>query len=168
MKVKITEENKIQDSWYLEAEEMSLKDLPNFLRKLTEDYEHDHGTICHACAAAALAAAHAVNKEPVGNITGFQAHAVLWMFMQNWLTEYKDVPVEIINYSSMLYPSNGEKFKRTIDINTWEWLKQAAKEKIDKANKIYKDDAPVHSEVLKHWKNIVDGKIPFGYTLEED
>lgn len=65
-KKSITEQDKIHEEWYKEASEMTLENLPEFLRKLTEDYSHDYGTICHAISAAAAAAAWAVEKSPCG------------------------------------------------------------------------------------------------------
>jgi len=68
----IREEDGIQKEWYEEARKMTVEQLPMFLKKLVEDYQHDYGTICHAVAAGALSAAHAVNHSPTGGITGFQ------------------------------------------------------------------------------------------------
>ena len=52
MPKKITEEDGTHKAWMSRAKDMTLADLPEFLRELTEDYQHDYGTICHAIAAA--------------------------------------------------------------------------------------------------------------------
>lgn len=66
----ITEDDGIHNGWYEEAKQHTTKTLPVFIQHLTEDYRHDYGTICHAVAAAALAAAHAVDHAPCGGVTG--------------------------------------------------------------------------------------------------
>ena len=79
MKQVITEEMMIQDEWYKQADKMTMDKLPEFLKHLTEDYQHDYGTICHALSAGALAAVHSMNNCPCGGITGFQAGFRIWM-----------------------------------------------------------------------------------------
>ena len=76
MTQQITEEMGIHKEWMKRARDMTMADLPEFLRELTEDYDHDYGTICHAIAAAAVAAAWSVERTPQGGITGFQAGAI--------------------------------------------------------------------------------------------
>jgi len=87
-KKKITEEMDIHKEWYKEAEEMTLEKFPEFQKKLTEEYQHDYGTICHAISAAAIAAAYAVNNADQGRITGVQASCAMMGFMRNW--KYKN------------------------------------------------------------------------------
>ena len=60
----INEEMNIQKGWYENAENMTMDNLPEFLRHLSEDYRHDYGTICHALSAGSLATIHAMNRAP--------------------------------------------------------------------------------------------------------
>lgn len=157
MAEKITEEQGAHKPWYDEAQTMTVERLPEFIRKLTQDYEHDYGTICHACAAAAIAAAQAVNHSDQGGITGFQAGCIMWEFIKRWM--HIDCPARLQKYDDLLYPQYAEKFV-AISAETWDWLQKQAAEKIAENN------ALAHPDVLAHWQTIVDGTIPFGLQLE--
>lgn len=159
MTQEINEEQNIHKDWYLEAKRQTVETLPSFIKHLTEDYRHDYGTICHAVAAAGIAAMTAVNQSPKGHVTGFQAGAIIWKVIRNWGTFGKG-PLKMVDFENMLYPQYADKFDKTISKSTWEWLQKEAKEKV-------KDDC-AHRDVIAHWQLIVDGVVPFGYRVEED
>ena len=152
----ITEEMDEHKKWYEQAraQEMSLETLPEFLRHLTEDYGHDYGTICHAIAAASLAAARAVDRSPQGGITGFQAGAIMWQFITNWMIEYKDKPVKLVNFENMLFPQYESTFVKTISQDTYDWLVSQAKERMHENGM-----AP---RVKAHMEDIAAGHLPWG------
>jgi len=85
----INEKMGVHKEWYVEARGMTLDQLPKFVQRLTKDYQHDCGTICHAIAAAAVGAAWSVERGPQGGITGFQASCIMWEFITHWMTEYE-------------------------------------------------------------------------------
>jgi len=153
----ITEEQGVHKEWYAEAREMTLEKLPEFLRKLTEDYGHDYGTICHACAAAAVGAAWAVERSPEGGITGFQAGAIFWEFWKHWLHE--DGPARILKYSEALYPQYESLFT-TISPDSLAWLKEQATKKLA-------DGEKAADAVLEHWRFLANGGVPFGLRVED-
>jgi hypothetical protein len=159
MPEQIKEEMGLQKAWYAEAHDMTLDKLPAFLKKLTEGYGHDYGTICHAIASAAIAAAWAVERSPEGGITGFQAGAIMWQFITHWMSEYEDKPVRLVNYENMLYPQYEDKFSKTISPDTWEWLQAEAKKRLA-------DVSGAHGAVSNHWKSIANGNVPFGYEVK--
>lgn len=222
---KITEEMNIHKEWYEEANGINLEDLPNFIKRLTEEYHHDYGTICHAITASSIATANAINKSKYGGITGFQAGAIMWEFIRHWNFENNKTGLKILDYDNFLYPQYGDKFSKTIASETWAALQKEAKLKIEEADKEYAEYlkkldqykidikgfiqrypdyeerkehydpigmgtgaqweaeekkkasdfefAPqepyepinVKSHVFKHWLSIVDGVVPFGYTV---
>jgi hypothetical protein len=151
---------KIRDEWYAEARKQTTETLPDFIRKLTE-YSHDYNTICYAVAAAALGAARAVDHSPNGGITGFQAGAIMWEFIQGW-GAMEDGPKKMLCYANMLYPQYEDKFDKTISRDIWEYLQTQAKKKIADSN------GHVHQEVQAHWQAISLGHVPFGYRIVED
>ncbi|MEN6414352.1 MAG: hypothetical protein ABFC84_16565 [Veillonellales bacterium] len=153
----ITEEDKLQDQWYEEAKKQTVETLPGFIKKLTTEYQHDYGTICHAIAAAAVGAAWAVDHSEQGGITGFQASCINWEFLKQWgrITP----PARILSYKEMLYPQKEYVFT-TISKETWDWLQKTAKEYL--ASK-----TEAHPNVIAHWESIANGKIPFGFSIEE-
>lgn len=159
-RISITEEMGVHKEWYKQAKEVTAENLPEFIRHLSEDYIHDYGTIVHAITAGAIASCWVVNNSPHGGITGFQAGAVMWEFIKNWM-HYENEPMRLVNYKNMLYPQYGKKFQKVISKNTFKWLQEEAQKKIA-ANL---DAAP---RVIKHWESIVEGRVPFGYEIEED
>jgi hypothetical protein len=177
---RITEEDGIQEEWYREAKGMTLHRLPEFLRKLDRDYDHDYGTICHALAAGAVAAATALDRGSGGGITGFQAGAVFWEFYRHWMAE--DGPAALVVYEHMLYPQYEYRFQKTIGKSIWEWIQEEAKKRLQAAGdneatiKTYvTEDGDLrsyesrfcHPDVYAHWQAIASGQVPFGYRVEE-
>ena len=159
MKQPIKEGDNAQEQWYKDAREQTLETLPEFLRHLTEDYEHDYGTICHALAAGAVATTWALNASKQGGITGFQAGAIMWEYMKHW--NNVNPPARLVQYENMLYPQYRGKFEKIISKDTWDWLQEKAASELQK-------DAKYHPEVRAHLESIVRGTIPFGYAIEED
>jgi hypothetical protein len=155
----ITEKDKdIIEGWVKQTDKVTLDNLPAFLRELTQDYEHDYGTICHAVAIGAVAAAKAVNRSEQGGITGFQAGAVFWEFYKRWLHE--EGPARLVKYGNMLYPQYRDDFAKTISKDTWAWLQDEAKKNLK--------DGKAAANILFHWESIARGKVPFGYKVRED
>ena len=153
----ITEEMRIHKKWYKQAHKITLKELPKFLNNLMS-YKHDYGTICHAITAGGLATMHAMDNEPQAGITGFQASCIMWRFITEWMPEYQNTPLRLLNYENLLYPQYEDKFEKIISKDTWEWLQKEAKKKLKER---------AHPIVKKHWKNIVAGNIPFGFKVED-
>lgn len=235
MKQVITEEMKIQDEWYKQADKMTMDKLPEFLKHLTEDYQHDYGTICHAISAGALATVHAMNNLPCGGITGFQAGFVMWGIIREMNYRNNKCGLRIQDMDKLLYPQYEEQF-HCISNETWQSVRKEAVillegnerlhekylrdmeqyekdmnqfefdvkqfesnhpeyPKYEDNKKFYEHidfgtqeewdaeqkkeesgfmfaprkpyDGSAHPDVIKHWRNIVDGNIPFGLRLEE-
>lgn len=159
----ITEESiDVLNQWKEDARKMTMEELPEFLRKLTQDYSHDYGTICHALAAGAVATAHAMNQTPQGGITGFQAGAIMWEFIKGWDTSKALVPLRLLDYSAMLFPQNMKNFT-TISGDSFKWLQEKAQANIEMNDK----GEEVAPSVRAHWGSIVAGDVPFGFKLNE-
>jgi hypothetical protein len=163
-KREIKESDHLEIGWYKEAKEQTPDSLPGFLSRLANDYVHDYGTICHALAAAAIGAANAMDSSEQGGITGFQAGCVMWAFIKEWMCPNNECGLRLIDYDNMLYPQYEEGFtQKTIKKGQWDIMrKQAAKLIEAKGNS--KTASP---EVLNHWISIMDGKVPFGYTVKD-
>lgn len=155
---KITEEMHLEKNWYEEAKKQTLDSLPAFIEKLSS-YQYDYDTVCHAIAAAAIGAAWAINSMPNGGITESQASCVMWEFIKEWMYSDNKTGLKILNYDDMLYPQDKEKFEKIISKETWKGLQKEAKEKFKN-----KFASPM---VRQHWKDIIDGKIPFGYNIKK-
>ena len=158
-RVTVTEKDHVHDQWYKDASSQTLDSIGEFLHHLGEDYNHDYGTICHAIAAGAIAAAHAIDRGPQGGITGFQAGAIMWEFIRKW-QHYDDIPLRLTKFDDMLYPQSEYRFN-TITKETAKWLQ-------DKAKALLTEKEDVHPNVKAHWEKLAKGWIPFGYSIQED
>jgi hypothetical protein len=85
----------------------------------------------------------------------------MWRFIQYWTGKEEDEPLKLVQYKKMLYPQYSDDFTKTISRDTWNWLQE-------KAVKCLSENDYVHPEVAAHWKSIVNGVVPFGYTVEDD
>jgi hypothetical protein len=148
-----------KENWYKRASDMTLRTLPGFLAELAE-HRHDYNSIVYAVAAAALAASHALDQSPNGDITGFQAGVVFWEFYGEWLHERG--PARIVKFEDMLFPQYESRFQKTITSDTWKWIQEEAAKKLSEQN------GPIHGDVENHWRSIVAGCVPFGYVVSDE
>jgi len=124
----------IKKQWQEQAGKATIDNIAEFMTDLTTKYQHDYGTICHAIAIAAKAAARAIDHSPQGGITGFQAGAIMWQFISEWAHPNNKTGMKLVNYDNFLYPQYGEKFEKTITSSTWEAIQKEAKAKIENAD----------------------------------
>lgn len=148
----ITEEDGEQKEWYLRARDVESVDA--FIVELA-GYEHDYGTICHAVAAVAIAAAYRMNATDQGGITGFQAGAIMWEFIKHW--NHVEGHARLLKFGDMLYPQYGERFASVMGESVWTWLQKKAKENLAEKE----GSGNVHA----HWQTIADGFVPFGWVV---
>ncbi len=154
----IKEEDNEQEQWYKDAHEQTLDTLPNFINHILKDYQHDYGTICHALAAGAVATTWAMNHSDQGGITGSQAGAIMWKYMEHW--NNVKPPAKLVRYENMLYPQYEYEYQKVISRGTFNWLQKKSAEKLKKYN--------IHPYIKMHLRSIVYGNVPFGYTIRDD
>lgn len=138
----------IKKEWQEKAKKCTVETLPAFLVELTEKYQHDYGTICHAIAIAAIAAAWAVDHSPPGGITGFQAGAIMWQFIREWNCSSNKTGLRLVDYDNFLYPQYAGKFQKVLSKDVWENIQKEALAKIEEADKNYGE----YLENLKQYK----------------
>ncbi len=154
----ITEENvDIIKSWFDPLPEGMT--IEAFMSKLNDEYHHDYGTIVHATTAVAYQAAHAFNKTPQGGITGFQASCVMWEFIKRWM--HYDGAMRLLQFSDMLYPQHNEKFQKVLPEESFVWLQGEARKKLEESGN------SANLNVVNHWQSIVNGEVPFGWTVDQ-
>jgi len=154
MKKNITEEMAVHTEWYREAKNMKLDNLTEFINKLMNDYNHDYGTICHALTAGGIATMWAMNNEPHGGITGFQAGHVMWEFIKNWQYSSNKCGLKMVDYDNFLYPQYEYKYQKTISKDVWNNIKKQAEEGIERADTEYKkylDDVEQYKIDVKNY-----------------
>lgn len=137
MMKQITEEMGVHESWYEEAENMTLEELPVFIEGLLKNYGHDYGTIVHAITASGIAAMWAANKAEQGGITGYQVGAVMWEFIRKWNYSGNKTGLKLIDYDNFLYPQYEENYSKTISESVWGALKKEASNLMSKADEEY-------------------------------
>jgi len=149
----ITEEDGEQKKWYKMARDIESVDA--FIKKLSA-YDHDYGTVCHAISAAAVAASWRMAKDH--GITGFQAGAVMWGYIQNWKGMHG--ALRLVDFKNMLYPQYHDEFQQTMPPETWDWRQKEAQKQLSKHG--------ADSYAGGHAQEIVNGKVPFGWTVIGD
>ena len=153
-------ENERYEKWYEEAKEQTLETLPAFMKKILDEPQ-SYESIVEAIAACAVGAAWAADHHENGGITGFQGSWVMWQFIKHWMCKGDSCGLRLVDYDDMLYPQYDYKFcDKTISKSTWEALQKKAAE--------YLAEGCGVEEVKAHWRSIVNGVEPFGYTVKED
>ena len=157
----ITEDMRLQDEWYKRAYNMKPDDFPEFFRELTEDYEHDYGTVCHAMAAIGLADMWAFNESEGarGGITGFQAGCVMWEVIRHMNYENNKCGLRLLDMDNLLYPQYEHKFT-AISKDTWDAVKKEAQKRL-------LERGAAHPDVVAHWESIINGRVPFGLRIHD-
>jgi hypothetical protein len=162
-KIELSEERdrEIIDGWYRRAKELKTPgELNEFLCFMLTEYQHDYGTIVHACTAAALGSVHVMDRDPdSGGLTGFQASCIMWGFISKFM-HLENKPLRLLEFEHLLYPQYDDRF-RTISKETWKWLQ-------DEATKRLVETPNAAPEVVGRWKAIVDGALPAGLVVDSD
>ena len=155
----IKETDNYQLDWYKSARSVkNFDDLKTFIGHLLDDYEHDYGTYVHAVSASALATISFVGKD----LSGFQAGEVMWQLIRALMFSDNKCGLKIINYDDMLYPKHSAKFEKYISEEVWECIQ---KEALNNLADAAANDIPVNPLVVAHWQSIIEGTVPYGYTV---
>lgn len=142
---------------------MTMEDLPQFLTDLQSE-DLDYGTVCIAIALAGTAAMWALERTPSGGITGFQASYIGWEVLHLWgAPALGNCGAKLTNYENMLYPQYEHYFnEKTLSQGVWAALQKEATKLLSA------ERTNTSSSVIAHWESIVDGQVPFGYTIESE
>ena len=142
----------LKAQWSEEVKDQTPDTLPDFINKLMT-HQHDYGTVCHAIATAAVGAAWAADSTNGGGITGFQAGAVMWVFIKDWMYSSNTCGLKILDFDKFLYPQHEEYFDKVIDSDTWKAIQDKAK---DNLLKLYTDRQKYQENLLVYEKKLAD------------
>ena len=156
----------IKKEWQDKAAKTTIETLSDFLKELTEHYQHDYGTICHATAIAAIAAANAVNHSSQGGISGFQAGCIMWGFITRWNHSDNKTGMKLVDYDNFLYPQYEDEFDKTLDVDAWERIQKEATALIDEADRKHIRYLAATEQYNKDLTNFV-AKYPDYYEKKE-
>lgn len=153
----ITEDMHLEKEWFERAEKIeTIDELVAFAKELFENYQYDYGTAVYAVTALAVAGAWFVaHKE---GITGFQAGLVMWQFVKQWNHTDNKLGMRLWDFDKILYPQYEDDFAKTIDAERWKAAQKEAQSLLDSGRGV--------ESVRSHWQSIVDGKLPFGFTIK--
>lgn len=149
-------EQQLREDLRTEMKDVTLATLPAFIEAALARGT-GYGEICVAIGAIAAAAARAANRSPQGGITGFQASAVFWEFVDQWGV-FDRGPKRMVSFYHLLYPQYDRCFAPTVSAGTWEWVQEEAR-------KLLLDKDSGVPAVRAHWESIVDGTVPFGLLV---
>lgn len=155
-------EKEYKEYIYEKANNVRTKDqLDELLDEVINSNDLDYGKIVYAMSACMLATSKYIDRSEVGGITGFQASCIGWEMVREFMIYDNKTGMKIVDYDGMLYPQYKRRFQKTIPQGIWESLQEQAE--------IGLKEAPdAHPKVIKHWKSIVRGKVPFGYKVKEN
>ena len=154
-------EKEFVEKWSKRLDErVTVEELPEFLTEMLED-SNDYGSIARALGYGAVVTARAMDRTPQGGITGFQAGFAMWTFIREWMYPLNKCGLVLRDYDKMLYPQDDHYFDKTINESTWKSIQEEAQKNLDS-----KESASTN--VREHWRDIVEGIVPFGYTVVKD
>ena len=160
MKQRPLTEQEYKELIYEKAKEIKTKqDLDALLDGVINDKELDYGKICYAISGCMLATLNYIDGSEVGGITGFQASIIGWQMVRELIVD-SEIGMKLVDYGNMLFPQYEHEFEKTIPAKIWEKIQEQAKQNLQNV-----PDA--HSDVIKHWKKIAAGEVPFGYKVKE-
>lgn len=137
----------------------TFEDLTTFLKDVEENYNYDYGVAPRSMAQASVAVAWYLADK--FGITGFQAGFVMWDFIRDWIKTSNKCGMKLVDYDDMLYPQYEDKFQKTISSDVWANIQKEAAKRLE-------DSSNAHPAVIAHWKSIVEGNVPFDYSVKED
>lgn len=172
LKITATTEREFKEQAYEIAKSVSTtNEFVEFVNFIS-NYPLDYGTAVYAQCAAMLAAQHVMDIGEQGGITGFQAGFIGWEMVKQFML-VGDCGLSLRNWADMLYPQYADKFEKTIPRRIFKRLQEKAKERIEEADSATQEEKDkfgygLHPKVRKHMESIVNGKVPFGYTIIDD
>lgn len=135
----------------------TFEDLIKYLTDVSNNYNIGYGDAPRAIAQACLAVGYYFAKQFW--ITGFQAGFVMWDFILGWEKQNNKTALRLIDYDEMLFPQYAYKFEKTISSDIWEAIQKEASELLKSGD--------CCKEVCNHLQSIIDGNVPFGYTVSK-
>lgn len=136
------------------------KDLDELLSEVIESKDLCYGKIVYAICGCMKATMNYINNSEIGGITGFQAGFIGWEMIKEYTVVSSNTALKLINYDDMLFPQKKERFDKVIEKDIWESIQSEANKKIA-------ENPDAHKKVIKHWKKIVNGKVPFGFKVKK-
>lgn len=134
-------------------------DLMNFLQNVQEQHMTDYDEKFVSISQAMLATGYYLAS--LSGTDEYQDYQIMWEIVRD-ITFYNNIcGLQILNFDDMLNPKAGVMFEKTIPSEVFELLQKTAQNLLDNTSEPDPDD-------VEHWKSIVDGKVPFGYTVKEN
>ena len=147
--------------WFEDVEKQTLETLPDFMKRIFEDLEHDRENPEQAVAACALAAYYASASKAELSVS--QRAFVKWDILRKGWNVGEKTGAKIIDYDVMIYPECEWIFNPVIPQRTFAKVQRLAEEKLKSENL---EDIPEY--VVNHWRKIAGGKVPFNWKVDKE
>lgn len=131
-----------------------------FIAYIRDFRYHNYGTMIEGVVTAMMATFKHVSR----GLTGYQAGCIAGEVARR--IEGIRGPFKFLRYEFLLLPHNDDFFKKQIEPETQEWLIEEAKRMIKECNPENKD--PTATKLRDHLQKIIDGSLPFGYSVMEN
>ena len=145
------------DNWYALGETIDRAHLGNYAEALRGNVESPEDLV-HATVAVADCAVKAMLREL--DIKPELMYLVSVLVFRK-LNDMGDGFTSVTNYDDMLDPSNKNLFEKHMSLEAFEDLQQ-------KAIELLQEHPDAHPALKKHWELIVQGRVPFGYSITEE
>ena len=145
------------ENWYALGETIDRAHLGNYAEALRGNVESPEDLV-HATVAVADCAVNAMLREL--DIKPELMYLVSVLVFRK-LNDMGDGFTSVTNYDDMLDPSNKNLFEKHMSLEAFEDLQQ-------KANDLLETAPDAHPALRKHWELIVQGRVPFGYSIAEE
>ena len=136
----------------------TIDELAELIKEVEENFNYDYGVAPRSIGAVATVVANYLSRTM--GITGYQAGFVMWDFILSYMKTSNECGLKLIDWDEMLYPQYQYKYEKIIDRGTWNALQKQAAKNLEEADYAAR-------EVIEHWRSIVDGVVPFGYTVKD-
>ena len=151
----------LREAWIKRAKELrTIEEFGRFLEAMIA-FEHSYNTAVYAAAALMIGVLRVFDRSPQGGLSGFQAGAVFWELAPHLLSVGK-CGLKLVDWELLLYPQYAKHFEKTINNKAWGAVKKRAKEILKTSR------SSMHEDVRKHMESIVEGELPFGFTVEKE
>jgi hypothetical protein len=136
----------------------SLDELIELVKEVETKFNYDYGVAPRSIGAVCAVVAKYLSSSM--GLSGFQASFAMWDFIFGYIKTSNKCGLRLVDFDEMLYPQYGYKFEKTISKGVWDDLQKQAKECLESPEL-------ASQSVKEHWRSIVNGVVPFGYSVED-
>lgn len=140
---------------------LELEEIPGFVREVIEKFELEGIQKCNLAVITSIALLKNFVEGKLFDMSESEFEQTKWLLLKSLFPDLGDGPISIMKWNTLLVPS-GESYFKSISPEAFETIQQSARLLLDMHNSGSRTYEP---EQIKHWENIINGEVPFGYTI---